>query len=113
MTLPDGKGALYLESKFQKTHVQLSPDGRWLAYASNESGSAQIVVQSFPDPKFFGRRDCGEPRRFYANNCCRQLDRSAAEEVKRPSEMCLRVEWTGHGETPPPIHIRRLRGRRI
>jgi Tol biopolymer transport system component len=51
MTLPDGKPEPYLESQFQKGQAQLSPDGRWLAYATNESGNAQIVVQSFPDPK--------------------------------------------------------------
>jgi Tol biopolymer transport system component len=29
-------------------HGQVSPDGRWLAYASNESGPWQVYVQSFP-----------------------------------------------------------------
>ncbi|HVT38682.1 MAG TPA: hypothetical protein VHE78_06550, partial [Gemmatimonadaceae bacterium] len=28
----------------------LSPDGRWLAYVSNESGTGQVVVQPFPGP---------------------------------------------------------------
>jgi len=28
----------------------LSPDGRWLAYTSDETGRAQVVVQPFPDP---------------------------------------------------------------
>ena len=27
----------------------VSPDGRWLAYASNESGTAQVYVRPFPD----------------------------------------------------------------
>src|SRR5262249_52857901 len=26
------------------------PDGRWLAYSTNESGTYQIVVRTFPDP---------------------------------------------------------------
>ncbi len=30
--------------------AQVSPDGRWIAYASNESGSWQVYVQSFPKP---------------------------------------------------------------
>src|SRR5207248_8246863 len=51
MTLPDGKPVPYLESQSWKYHAQLSPDGRWLAYTTNESGNTQIVVQSFPDPK--------------------------------------------------------------
>ncbi len=30
--------------------AQVSPDGRWIAYASNESGTWQVYVQSFPTP---------------------------------------------------------------
>jgi len=52
MTLPGNSTPVpYLESQSQNGQAQLSPDGRWLAYASNDSGKAQIVVQSFPDPK--------------------------------------------------------------
>ena len=29
---------------------RLSPDGRWLAYTSNESGRSEVLVQSFPEP---------------------------------------------------------------
>jgi Tol biopolymer transport system component len=29
---------------------QFSPDGRWVAYDTNESGQFQIVVQPFPNP---------------------------------------------------------------
>jgi eukaryotic-like serine/threonine-protein kinase len=32
------------------TSAKLSPNGRWLAYATNESGAYQVVVQPFPDP---------------------------------------------------------------
>ena len=28
----------------------LSPNGRWLAYVTNDSGVDQVIVQSFPDP---------------------------------------------------------------
>jgi len=28
---------------------QISPDGRWLLYASNESGILQVYVQNFPE----------------------------------------------------------------
>jgi len=40
-----------LESKSVKSQARLSPDGRWLAYATNESGVSQIVVQPFPAVK--------------------------------------------------------------
>jgi Tol biopolymer transport system component/predicted Ser/Thr protein kinase len=38
-----------LDAPFVFGNAQLSPDGRWLAYTSTESGATQIVVQSFPD----------------------------------------------------------------
>jgi WD40 repeat protein len=31
-------------------HPSLSPDGRWLAYESNESGRAEVYVQRYPAP---------------------------------------------------------------
>ncbi len=38
----------YLESEFVEAHAQFSPDGRWVAYSSDESGRAEVYVQSFP-----------------------------------------------------------------
>ncbi len=38
----------YLESEFIESHAQFSPDGRWVAYTSDESGRAEVYVQSFP-----------------------------------------------------------------
>jgi dipeptidyl aminopeptidase/acylaminoacyl peptidase len=46
----DRKPKSFLESQFDKVLAQVSPDGRWIAYTTNESGSFQIFVQSFPDP---------------------------------------------------------------
>jgi Tol biopolymer transport system component len=37
-----------LKASFAERHAQLSPDGRWIAYTSNESGAYQVYVQSFP-----------------------------------------------------------------
>jgi Tol biopolymer transport system component len=44
------KPVLYLQNGFNVGNPQLSPDGRWVAYASNESGRNEIYVQSFPTP---------------------------------------------------------------
>jgi eukaryotic-like serine/threonine-protein kinase len=30
--------------------ADISPDGRWIAYQSNESGQDEVVIQSFPEP---------------------------------------------------------------
>jgi eukaryotic-like serine/threonine-protein kinase len=39
----------YLESPSVETHARFSPDGRWVAYASNESGPLEVYVADFPD----------------------------------------------------------------
>ncbi len=36
-------------SPFDETEGQLSPDGRWVAFTSNDSGRAEVFVQSFPE----------------------------------------------------------------
>jgi serine/threonine-protein kinase len=38
-----------LETMFAEANPALSPDGRWLAYQSDESGRAEIYVRPFPD----------------------------------------------------------------
>jgi Tol biopolymer transport system component len=40
----------YLTGGPNRTHAVVSPDGRWMAYTSDEGGAPQVVVQSFPDP---------------------------------------------------------------
>jgi len=37
-------------TRFDEEAPQLSPDGRWLAYQSNESGRNEVYVQPFPGP---------------------------------------------------------------
>ena len=38
-----------LDSEFNEMIPAVSPDGRWIAYQSNESGSPEIYVVSYPD----------------------------------------------------------------
>jgi eukaryotic-like serine/threonine-protein kinase len=44
-----GKPVLLLKSGFQNDEPHVSPDGRWIAYGSVESGRWDIYVASFPD----------------------------------------------------------------
>ncbi len=70
--MPDGSGILYqttgqsridtmflplvgpptprsiVRSRFNDEQAQVSPDGRWIAYTSDESGRPQVYVQDFP-----------------------------------------------------------------
>lgn len=39
---------VYAQAPFNETHGAVSPDGRWLAYASDESGHMEIYVDAFP-----------------------------------------------------------------
>ena len=39
-----------LQTAFREVAGQFSPDGKWVAYASDESGRSEIYVQSFSDP---------------------------------------------------------------
>jgi len=43
----DRKEYLLSNSPFDEYNRQLSPDGRWLAYTSDETGNYEIYVQSF------------------------------------------------------------------
>jgi len=37
------------QSQYDETEGQFSPDGKWVAFVSNESGRAEVFVQSFPE----------------------------------------------------------------
>jgi eukaryotic-like serine/threonine-protein kinase len=40
----------FLQTPFNELYVDLSPDGHWLAYVSNQSGRAEVYVQPYPGP---------------------------------------------------------------
>jgi len=46
----DRKPFPYVHTEFQENQPRLSPDGRWLAYRSDESKRDEIYVVSFPQP---------------------------------------------------------------
>jgi eukaryotic-like serine/threonine-protein kinase len=41
---------LYLQTEFNEHQGRLSPNGRWMAYASDESGTSEVYVRGFPVP---------------------------------------------------------------
>jgi serine/threonine-protein kinase len=45
-----GKADLFLGTPFVESFPAFSPDGRWLAYVSNESGTFEVYVRPFPGP---------------------------------------------------------------
>jgi serine/threonine-protein kinase len=45
----DHKWRPLLQEKYVELQPKISPDGRWMAYMSNESGKAEIYVRPFPE----------------------------------------------------------------
>jgi serine/threonine-protein kinase len=48
--LRPGAPRVFLSTPFQEQDPEFSPDGRWLAYSSNESGRWEVYVRPFPGP---------------------------------------------------------------
>src|SRR5438132_3084181 len=46
----DKKPFPFLKTPFEENEGQFSPDSKWIAYQSNESGRLEIYVQPFPRP---------------------------------------------------------------
>jgi Tol biopolymer transport system component len=45
------KSEPFLQTPFNETAAAFSPNGRWVAYVSNESGRNQVYVQPYPGPR--------------------------------------------------------------
>jgi serine/threonine protein kinase/Tol biopolymer transport system component len=48
LSWPERVAKALLQAKWTVRNAQFSPDGRWMAYASNETGSMEIYVSPFP-----------------------------------------------------------------
>ena len=44
----DRKPFPYLRTKFNEAHARFSPDGKWVAYVSDEIGRSEVYVKRFP-----------------------------------------------------------------
>ena len=50
MRLSDRKSQAFLKTPGEESAPRFSPDGRWLAYSSDESGRREVYVQPYPGP---------------------------------------------------------------
>jgi Tol biopolymer transport system component len=65
LSLTDRQSRPLVRTPFHEIQGALSPDGRWLAYASDESGAFEVYVQMFPDgqaKRLVSRGGGAEPR---------------------------------------------------
>ncbi len=46
---PEKKASLLLRTQFDEDNPRFSPDGKWLAYQSNETGALEVYVVPLPD----------------------------------------------------------------
>jgi Tol biopolymer transport system component len=53
-----GTATPFLASRFVESQVRFSPDGKWIAYGSNDSGRMEVSIRPFPD---------GTPKRVSVN----------------------------------------------
>jgi Tol biopolymer transport system component len=53
LRMEDGQITPFIKTKFSEGWPEISPDGHWLTYSSNESGRYEVYVTSFTekDPK--------------------------------------------------------------
>ena len=64
LSAPDFQAKPFLQPKWSVRNAQFSPDGKWVAYSSNETGSWEVYVSPFPgaSSKWQVSRGGGEPR---------------------------------------------------
>jgi len=64
LALPDFQAKPYLQPKWIVRNAQFSPDGKWVAYSSNETGNWEVYVSPFPNgtSKWQVSRGGSEPR---------------------------------------------------
>jgi hypothetical protein len=46
--IADGKSSPFQRTEFNESEGQFSPDGKWIAYTSDESKQPEVYVQGFP-----------------------------------------------------------------
>jgi Tol biopolymer transport system component len=47
---PSGEPMEWLKTPFHESAARISPDGRWVAYTSNESGRSEVYIRPFREP---------------------------------------------------------------
>jgi hypothetical protein len=100
-----------VETEFNETNAQFSPDGRWIAYQSNESGRDEIYVQPF--------RRVGRKVRVSGNGGVQVRWRQDGTELfylaadNRLMAVPIRLDPRGENVevgTPEPLFLTRLAG---
>ena len=106
--LDDGELETVVGTPFDEHSAMISPNDRWLAYVSNESGRDEIFPTANPSSGFANRR----ARRRISMSC--SIDRGA-EEARSPkrltsTNLVRRSSLVGSARSPPAGAMRRMAG---
>jgi serine/threonine-protein kinase len=101
---PQRKPVPFAQTKYAEGSPKFSPDGRWIAYTSNEAGRDEIYVQSYPGPgpKIQVSKDGGMDAVWKPNGgelYYRSEDKMMAVSVTTEPKFTVatpRLLWQGH-----------------
>ena len=65
VSVADRKPFPFVQTDFDERDGQFSPDGRWIGYQSNETGSFEIWARPFPGPG----HSCADLRQWRSHRC--------------------------------------------
>jgi len=109
--LKAGKPEQFLKSSFTDVVPTFSPDRRWLAYASNESGRYEVYVRAFPPPS------SGQGGKWQISNSggrSVRWSRNGHELLYQAGVQIMAVSYTEKGDTfvpdKPRVWIAKLGG---
>ena len=109
--LKAGKPEQFLKSSSNDQTPSFSPDGRWLAYQSNESGTDEVYVLPFPTPA------SGQGERSQISNSGGTVPRWSRDEhelMYQSGNQILAVSYTVKGDTfvaeKPRVWLAKLEG---
>ena len=109
--LKAGRPEQFLRSEFRNSDPAFSPDGRWIAYQSDESGKPEVYVQAFPP------RSSGPGGKWQISNSGGQEPRwlrNGRELVYWADDQIMSARYSVNGESfvpeKPRIWIDKLGG---
>jgi Tol biopolymer transport system component len=107
------KPELYLKTLHGAATPAFSPDGRWLAYVSDESGKNEVYVRAFPP-------QASRERQWQISNSGGELQvwsRSRHELVYEADDQLMVVNYTANGDSfvpkKPRVWIAKLGGKQF